>query len=158
MRGAYGIKGWVRVQPFDAEAEVLRTCRRWWLQGKGPASAVEVTALRRQGEGLVAKWRGWDVPEALEALRGAMVCVPRSEFPELPAGQYYFCDLAGMRVVNREGSLLGAVRSVSSNGAHDLLEVADGSQVVLVPLVPAYVDAVDLAARTIRVDWQADWA
>jgi ribosomal 30S subunit maturation factor RimM len=29
---------------------------------------------------------------------------------------------------------------------------------MLVPLVPAYVDEVDLAARVIRVDWQADWA
>lgn len=158
VRGAYGVKGWVRIQPFDADASALRSVKRWWLQDKGRASAVEVTAVRRHGGALVAKWQGWELPEPAEAIRGAVVCVPRSEFPALPAGQYYWRDLIGLKVVDRAGNALGTVRGLASNGAHDLLEVAAGSATMLVPLVPAYVDEVDLAARVIRVDWQADWS
>jgi len=157
VRGAYGVKGWVRIQPFDAEAAVLRSATRWWLQGKGPAVVVDVTAVRRHGGALVAKWQGWDVPEDVDAVRGSNVAVSRSEFPALSEGQYYFHDLIGAQVVNREGQVLGTVSDLASNGAQELLEVEGPSGTLLVPMVPAYVDSVDMNARLIRVDWQADW-
>jgi 16S rRNA processing protein RimM len=119
---------------------------------------VEVSALKRHTDSLLAKWQGWDQPEAVDALRGATVCVPRTEFPPLPEGQYYWSDLIGLQVVNREGRALGVVQDLASNGAHELLQVSGEDGTLLVPLVPAYVDDVDLAARVIRVDWQADWS
>jgi 16S rRNA processing protein RimM len=158
VRGAYGVTGWVRIRPFDAEASVLTRSSRWWLQDKGVVRTVEVSALKRHTDTLLAKWQGWDLPEAVDALRGATVCVPRAEFPPLPAGQYYWSDLIGLQVVNREGRALGIVQDLASNGAHELLQVAGESGTLLVPLVPAYVDEVDLAARVIRVDWQVDWS
>lgn len=158
VRGAYGVQGWVRIQPFDAEAKVLRSARRWWLQHRGHVSAVEVAAARHHGTVLLAKWQGWERPEAVEAVRGAVVAVPRSEFPALAAGEYYWSDLIGAQVINREGVQLGRVQSLASNGVHDLLQVEGGARALLVPLVPAYVDAVDVAGRVIRVDWQADWS
>jgi 16S rRNA processing protein RimM len=158
VRGAYGVKGWVRIRPFDAEASVLSQSAHWWLQDKGVVRRVEVSALKRHSDSLLAKWQGWDLPEAVDALRGATVCVPRAQFPPLPAGQYYWSDLIGLQVVNREGRALGAVQDVASNGAHELLQVSGADGMLLVPLVPAYVDDVDLATRVIRVDWQADWS
>ena len=158
MRGAYGVKGWARIQPYDAEATVLRSSKCWWLRDKGRVCALEITATRRHSGLLLVKWQGWDVPEAVDAVRGAVVSVPRSEFPPLPDGEYYWSDLIGAQVINREGVQLGVVRALANNGAHDLLQVEGGSTTMLVPLVPAYVDEVDVAARVIRVDWQADWS
>lgn len=158
VRGAYGVNGWARIQPFDAEAAVLRVAKRWWLQGKGRITALDVTAVRRHGANLLVKWQGWDVPEPVDALRGASVSVPRSEFPSLPAGEYYWSDLVGAQVINRDGLQLGLVQALANNGAHDLLQIEGSTGTMLVPLVPAYVDSVDVAARVIRVDWQADWS
>jgi len=158
VRGAHGVRGWVRIQPYDAEAVVLRSARHWWLRGKDAQRPVAVTAIRRHGGGLVAKWQGWDLPEAVDEVRGATVCVPRAAFPALPEGQCYWHDLIGLAVVNREGECLGAVTEVTSNGVHALIGVAGAGRTLLVPLVPAYVDGVDLAARVIRVDWRADWS
>lgn len=159
VRGAYGVRGWVRIQPHDAEAAVLRAAQRWWLQRQGSTPCpIDVTAVRRQGAALVARWRGWESLEAADALRGATVAVPRSEFPPLPAGEYYWTDLIGLQVVNREAQPLGTVAALTSNGMQDLLQIEANGQRLLVPLVPAYVDEVDLAARVIRVDWQLDWS
>jgi ribosomal 30S subunit maturation factor RimM len=53
---------------------------------------------------------------------------------------------------------LGEVRGLRSNGAQDLLEVGGaGGSTLLVPLVAAYVDHIDLARRRIEVDWETDW-
>ena len=173
LRGAYGLQGWVHVQPHSGDAQVLRGARQWWLQrpvvagrpgGQEPAVPLEITGVRAQGSALVAKWQGCDDPESAQALKGCGIAVSRASFPRLPAGQYYWVDLVGARVVNRSGAELGVVGGLRNNGAHDLLEVvpagstADAGAMFLVPMVPAYVDAVDLAERQVRVDWEADWS
>lgn len=170
VRGAYGLRGWVHVQPYSGEAEVLRKARQWWLlrpqaQGAAPTpwAAVEVTGVRVHGAGLVAKWRGCEEPEAAQAFKGWRIAVARAEFPRLPDGQYYWVDLIGACVINRSGQQLGTVRGLRNNGAQDLLEVerADAGEAaanpILIPMVEAYVDAVDLVARQIRVDWDVQW-
>jgi 16S rRNA processing protein RimM len=155
LRGAYGVKGWLRVRPHSAEATVLRSCRRWWLLGE-QARQVEVTAARRQGSALVAKLQGCDTPEQAERLRGVPVGVSRAEFPPAGDGEVYWVDLIGARVVNRSGIELGTVSNVVSSGAQELLEVRQDDTVRLVPMVRRHVDEVDLATRTVRVDWEAD--
>ncbi len=158
VRGAYGVRGWARVQPFDADAAVLSGSQQWWLRRGDRVELLDVTASRRHSSVLLAKWHGWETPEAVDAVKGATVAVPRSVFPPLPPGEYYWTDLIGARVVNREAVELGTVQSLASNGAQDLLEVVGPQGSTLVPLVPAYVDDVDVAARLIRVDWQQDWS
>lgn len=157
VRGAYGVKGWVRVAPFAGESAVLQASRRWWLKHDGRCEPVLVAALRRHGALLLAKWQGCETPEAARALKGATVAVARSEFPPLPAGEFYWIDLIGARVVNRAGIELGTVRGLRSNGAQELLEVEAGEATLLVPLVEGYVEAIDTTRKLIRVDWESDW-
>jgi len=158
VRGAYGVKGWARIAPHDAEAAVLRAARRWWLKRGDRMSVLEVTGVRRHGGGLVAKWTGCDSPEAADQLRGALVSVARSDFPAPAHGEFYWIDLVGARVINRAGAELGKVTGLRNNGAQDLLEVtgAAGAE-LLVPLVEAYVDSIDAQDGVIRVDWEVDW-
>ncbi len=158
VRGSYGIKGWVRVAPHDAETPVLRAARRWWVKRGAAVFVLDVTGVRRHGGGLVAKWAGCESPEAAEAWRGAVVAVARSDFPAPDKGEFYWVDLVGARVVNRGGNDLGTVSGLRNNGAQDLLEVkaADGAE-ILVPLVESYIDAIDAKAGLIRVDWEQDW-
>jgi 16S rRNA processing protein RimM len=156
LRGAYGVKGWLRVQPYSEQAGALRTSRHWWLLGQPPAP-IEVTAVRRHGASLVAKWRGCDSPEDAERFRGMRVGVSRSEFPPAGDDEVYWVDLIGARVLNRRGIELGTVAEVLSSGAQDLLEVRQGGTVILVPLVDRHVEEIDLAGRQIRVDWEPEW-
>ena len=189
LRGAYGLQGWVHVQPHSGDADVLRGARQWWLRhpkaalkdAEEQAALLEITGVRAQGSALVAKWDGCDDPESAQALGGCGIAVSRANFPRLPQGQYYWVDLVGSRVVNRAGQQLGVVSGLRNNGAHDLLEVerepertapaesgatqATAGEVppappgmLLIPMVPAYIDGVELAERCIRVDWEADWS
>ncbi len=156
LRGAYGVQGWVRVQPHSQQATALRTCRRWWLLVE-PARPVQVTAVRRHGAILVAKLQDSETPEQADRLRGARVAVSRAEFPPADDGEVYWVDLIGARVVNRRGIELGTVAEVLSSGAQELLQVRLGERLLLVPMVERHVDEIDLAQRMVRVDWEADW-
>ena len=162
---AWGVKGWFKVLPHSARPEALFSSRRWFLQApEGAGGAVFRLAVREAKEhaDCVVASSG-DVPDrnAAEALRGARVFVPRSSFPTAGADEYYWVDLIGLSVVNREGVALGEVRELLAGGPQTTLVLAaqeDGKAIErMVPFVSAFVDAVDLAGRTITVDWQPDY-
>ena len=96
-----------------------------------------------------------------ESLRGCRIFVPRSSFPTAAEDEYYWVDLLGLDVFNREGVPLGQVRELLSTGPQTVLVVAyqeDGKSLErMIPFVAVYVDKVDQAARRIDVDWQADY-
>ncbi|VTU39624.1 hypothetical protein H4CHR_04751 [Variovorax sp. PBS-H4] len=162
---AWGIKGWFKVLPHSAKPEALFSSKRWFLQAPGGnATGVFRLAIREAKEHsdcVVACSE--DVPDrnAAEALRGARVFVPRSSFPTAATDEYYWVDLIGLPVVNREGVALGTVREMLANGPQTTLvleALEDGKPVErMIPFVSAFVDKVDLAGRLITVDWQPDY-
>ena len=166
---AWGVKGWFKVQPYGGDAGALLGTRVWYLQPaeKGRKSffdgtvVVQLRQARAHSDGVVAWAQGVDERDGAEALRGARVFVPRSEFPPLPQGEYYWVDLIGLAVLNREGVALGEVRELLAAGPQTTLVLRydeDGKhRERMIPFVGAYVDAVDLAARRITVDWQPDY-
>jgi len=164
VRGAYGLKGWVRIAPFAADGVVLESVHRWWLLQSSPARALVVQQVRRYGESVLAKWDGCESKEAADALKSATIAVARSDFPPLAEGEHYLNDVIGHRVVNRQGAELGTVSGLrigndraESGAATQWLEVAaeDQSRSMLIPLVDQYIDAIE--TELIRVDWQDDW-
>jgi 16S rRNA processing protein RimM len=160
VQGAYGVKGWIRIAPH-ADGDVLEAVRDWWLVDAGGPRHAAVEGCRRHRSGLIAKLGGCESKEAADALKGAAVAVARNAFPALPEGQHYLSDLLGSRVVNRAGESLGEVTGLRASEAAGVtrqwLEVADGTTTRLIPLIDAYVDAVDAAGKLVRVDWQRDW-
>jgi 16S rRNA processing protein RimM len=135
------------------DPELLARQRRWWLEGA--EYAVEETKVH-SGQ-LLAKLAGVETPERAKEFKGKPVVIER---PEARQGEYYWSDLVGLEVVNEAGVVLGVVKTMSHNGAHEVMEV-DGtrfdSRMRLLPWVPAYVKKVDLQNRRIEVEWGADW-
>lgn len=147
VAGSYGVRGWLRV--VVDEPSVLADQRQWWLDG----NEYPVQETKEHSGTLLAKLAGIDSPEAAQGFKGKAVQIPR---PEAGEGRYYWTDLVGLEVVNRQGVALGKVSRMSSNGAHDVMEVA-GDRTRLLPFVPAYVVSVDVQAKRIEVDWEPDW-
>ena len=84
--------------------------------------------------------------------------IARAEFPQPAHDEFYWADLIGLAVVNREGIVLGNVAGLIDTGPHSVLRVeAESVEERLIPFVSAYVDQVDMAARKILVDWGQDY-
>jgi len=143
----YGVRGWLRV--VVDEPDTLAAAPVWWIDGVARA----VKGSRPHSGTLLAKLEGVETPEEARKFKGRPVRIPR---PEAGAGRYYWSDLVGLEVVNEQGVVLGVVKQMSSNGAHDVMEVA-GERDRLLPFVPAYIRRVDLQKGRIEVEWQVDW-
>jgi len=130
---AYGVRGWIKVQPHSPQADVLLAASRWWLappsrEARDPRASepLDVTTSRRQGAAIVAALAGIDDRTAAEAWRGATVCVPRSAFPAPEEDEYYWVDLIGCLLYGEAGGApapIGRVTEVLDNGAHAILKV-----------------------------------
>lgn len=165
---AWGIKGWFKVLPHSADPQALFSSKRWYLQpSERGAKTFSGTVLLRvkeakeHSDSVVARADEVDDRSAAEALKGARVFVARSSFPTAAEDEYYWVDLMGLSVVNREGVELGTVKDLLSTGPQTVLVVgyeAEGKpQERMIPFVSAYVDGVDLQGRRITVDWQPDY-
>ena len=143
----YGVRGWLRV--VVDEPELLAAQPDWQIGGK----PFKVEDTKVHSGALLAKLGGIDSPEQARGFKGKPVLIPRAEAGE---GRYYWSDLVGLEVVNGQGVVLGVVKQMSSNGAHDVMEV-QGERIRLVPFVPVFVKKVDLQNRRIEVEWGADW-
>lgn len=124
---------------------------------------LQMKTVREQGDIIVGTAEGLDDRNDAEALKGARVFVSRSAFPTPEADEYYWIDLIGLNVVNRQGEFLGQVADLMATGPHSVLRcvvpAAEGQDAVerLIPFVSAYIDSVSLADKRIVADWGLDY-
>ena len=177
ITAAYGIKGWVKVQPHSAQAEVLRSAKEWWLARPAPPLlsdksggktaapapiAYPVVQARAQGAAIVAQLQGVADRDQAEAMRGSVVMAARSAFPAAAEGEYYWVDLIGCDLYTTdqgaEPQLLGPVVEVLDNGAHAILRVqrkaADASG-ALQPMLDAKGRALELLVPFVQAHIQS---
>ncbi len=156
LRGAYGLKGWVRVQPFQ-DGRALLQSKNWYLMSReGDVRPLKVEQSKAHGNGLIAKFAEINNPEDADALKGA-VGLLREDFPSLNDGEFYWVDLIGCRVVNGKGEELGIVKAMDSNGVQDILDVRNDSRRYLIPFVETYILNTDVDQKILTVDWELDW-
>ena len=174
---AWGIKGWVKIQSYSADAGSLFSARHWFLKPAEPlnkaavvvkAKAVppllKILTIRDHGDGLVANIEGVSDRNGAEALGGARIFISRSAFPSADPDEFYWVDLIGLNVVNRQGEALGTVLGLLDTGPHSVLRIAPPGlaevkpdQERLVPFVGNFIDTVSLEDRLITVDWGLDY-
>lgn len=148
---AYGVRGWIKIQPHSSQAEVLLQTSDWWLKapvpqigGAGafaPPRKAKVLASRPHSATVVASLDLAPDRNAAEALKGHTIWVSRAQFPPEDPDEYYWVDLIGCVLYGHDSdgspALIGKVFNVSDNGVHAVLHVAraqleaDGSLTLL---------------------------
>ena len=187
VTGAWGIKGGIRVKPFSKDADALFASSRWFVRPPEalalltPASAataapaapaacypplLNITLSKVQGDAVVATAQELPDRNAAEAIKGARLFIARANFPTAGDGEFYWIDLIGLAVFNRQNEALGVVVGLIDTGPHSVLRLrpagapsgAEGeASERLIPFVAAFIDSVSLAERRISVDWGLDY-
>ena len=156
ISGLFGVRGWVKVYSYTDPREAVLNYDRWLLSGKDGWREATVAEGKRHGKTVIVRIEGYDDRDEAAGLIGTEIGVPRDTLPEAEGDQYYWSDLEGLQVVNREGSVLGKVDYLLETGANDVM-VVKGEQERLIPFViDKVVLGVDLAKGEISVDWEWD--
>jgi 16S rRNA processing protein RimM len=154
--GAQGIKGWVRVFSNTSPRENIVNYSPWFIELGQELKSVDVSG-RLQGRNVIARLEGIEDRSQAEALTGCRILIDPAQLPRLPAGDYYWSDLIGLKVETLQGEPLGVVASMLETGADDVM-VLSGDRERLIPFVmDDIVREVDLARQRLIVDWLPDY-
>jgi 16S rRNA processing protein RimM len=137
---------------------------RVWLlpppDAKTPPRQAEVERHWLHKGRIVLKFAGIDSISDAESYRGWHVAIPREARTQLSDDAVYVADLIGCRVIDEAGESadlgpvdLGPVVDVErgESGAADLLVLKRDDEELLIPFAKAYLVAIDLEARVVRM-------
>ena len=160
----WGVKGWIKADSYTEPPAGILKYPVWFLsrpaRGLEPAGWDEIRIVEGRPHGgrqVVVSLPGVADPESARLWTGREIAVPRAALPEPEAGQYYWEDLAGCRVETMDGVPLGTVDHFMEMPANAVMVVRDGERERWLPAVPAHLKRVDLATRTIVVDWDPEF-
>jgi 16S rRNA processing protein RimM len=144
---AHGIRGEVRVQPLERDADYLTRLHTFYLDG---APVVPTANHVHKGLALV-KLPGVDDMNAALALKGKILSVRRSDAP-LEAGACFDQELPGTEVFDADtGERLGVLTLVELYPAQRVYTV-QGPRTFRIPAVPeVFIQFLDLDANRMEV-------
>ena len=160
--GVHGIRGQVKVHSDCRPRESLFQYRQFTARSAGrPERQLQLLRGQAAGKGLIAAFVGISDRDQAMTLSGYTLSICREQLPAARNGEYYWTDLIGLRVENRQGITLGRVTELFETSSNDVLIVraddADGE--ILIPFIrPHSIEDIDLAGGVMRVDWEQQWS
>lgn len=151
---SYGVRGWVKIQTFtEFKANVL-DYNPWYInEPDQPEKPLFVEEGKTHGNGIIAKIKGFESPEAIRVYAGKTIYIKRSQLPELKTHEYYWSDLEGLTVINHDGAILGKIIYLIETGANDVI-VVKGTHDIAIPYLPgSVVLGIDMEKREMYVNW-----
>ncbi len=156
ISGLFGVRGWVKVYSYTDPREAVLDYGRWLLSSKDGWREATVAEGQRHGKTIIVRIDGYDDRDQAATLIGTEIGIPRDELPETDSDQFYWSDLEGLTVVQRDGGELGKLAYLLETGANDVM-VVKGETEQLIPFVMnKVVLGVDLEKGEIEVDWEWD--
>jgi 16S rRNA processing protein RimM len=154
----YGVFGWLKIVPDTEEFDGLLDYKKWWIGKDDDWRELAVKEAKTHNDVLLVKLQGIDDRNAAVACKGKQIAVPRALLPKLKGEEYYWSDLIGLSVKNLQDVDFGKISDVLATGANDVVVAkSDSGQERLIPYIAQVILAVDLEAKTMLVDWDADF-
>ena len=163
ITSVYGVKGWVKLYSHTEPMTGIFDYKHWWLKTPSGWKVIELSQGRTQGRGLVAAIKGYNDRDLVKEICGLDIYIDAKDLPKLEDGEYYWSQLEGLKVITKEGVLLGKVSQMMETGANDVLVVraCEGSydrEERLIPYAPdQFILNIDLEKQEMVVDWDPDF-
>jgi len=149
---AHGVRGWVKAHVHWEGSDALLEVGAVWVELPGqPGAWRDIEEARRADRTVLLKLVGVNDRDAAEALRGAGLALEREQLPALEEGEYYLCDLVGVKV-QIAGELYGEVVEVRTHPTLDSVVIRTlAGEFVEQPLAEPWLVKVDTKAGELEL-------
>jgi len=151
--GTHGLKGDLKIRPLPTGDLALPGARTVYLRdSEGLPVRHETVRSSTHKQNILLRLAGLENLAAVANLIGASVLMNHADLPELADDQFYWSDLEGMTVVDRQQGEIGRVIGMFSTSAHDILEIEGSAGETLVPAVEPFLVQIDRDNGRLYVD------
>jgi 16S rRNA processing protein RimM len=149
LQRAHGIKGEIAMQVITDFPERLQKGKKVWV---GDAHIQHVIkSIRWKQDLMLLGFEGIDDRSGIDVLVNQDVFIQTSALPKLPDGRYYFHQLIGLSIFEKE-NFIGKVTEILETGANDVFVISlPGGKELLLPDIKSVILNVDLEEQKIQV-------
>ncbi|MDO5403721.1 MAG: ribosome maturation factor RimM, partial [Eubacteriales bacterium] len=145
-------RGEVKVFPTTDEPARFKKLKKCVIAGKRDNVNVEVQSVKFFKQFVILKFKEFDNINDIEQYVKSDLLVTRQNAVPLEPGEYFICDLIGLKVITDEGIELGRLKDILETGANNVYIVDDGrGKEILIPVIEQCILGHDLEAGTITV-------
>jgi 16S rRNA processing protein RimM len=153
----HGIKGLVTINSFTEPRDNILSYSNWHAFINQSWQPVKILSAQIYNKTIVAQIEGYPEREIVARLTNIDIAVHGDQLASLEPGEYYWHQLVGMNVINREGQAFGEVIEVMATGSNDVL-VVQGERRHLIPYIPGtFIIDINNNNKIITVDWDMDF-
>lgn len=154
----HGIKGFVSVISFTEPRENIIHYANWHIQGlDNQWQALNVLKTEINNKSILAQIHHYDTREQVTSLTNRTIAIKRAQLKKLAPNEYYWHQLVGMTVVNKNNEIIGVVDDLMETGSNDVLIVTGNKRVLIPYLLEDVVLAIDALRGVITVEWDVDF-
>ena len=150
----HGLRGELVFLPYVYDLELLPDLVQQQVflqQGQAPVQTTTLLEWHVAHKRVLVRLQGCQDVTTAEAWRGYEVLIPRSWFPSLPEGEYYWFEIEGLAVYAHDGRYLGSIVDLIYTGSNDVYVVRHGTHETLIPALRAVVRTIDLERGEIHL-------
>jgi len=100
---------------------------------------------------LRAKIEDIDTEQDAEDMIGAELYLPLDQLPQLGEDKFYFHEIIGFDVIDKEHGNIGKIVSINDTTAQALFEIDKDGKQILIPMNDEFIDLVDKKNQQIKV-------
>jgi len=149
IMGAHGVAGSLKIKSFCQVANSIQDYNPLMLEDfPYPINLRIISNLKGDFQVELSNVTDRD---AASRLKGKLLFAEKSNLPSLPDSEYYYSDLIGIEVRNRDNEIIGKVLSVEDFGAGTFLEILTvlTSKTILVPFTEKLIPKINISRQFI---------
>jgi len=150
-----GLQGECRIFPIGDTLQTLTLPHTLYMKLKGDYVEEKLLKIGRgSGNTQKAVFENYSSREDIDLLKNQVLYIEEENLPETEEDEYYFYQLKGLNVEDRQGNSVGKVKEVFNYPTTDAIDIKldrNGS-VVTFPFRKETVLSVDIPAKIIVVD------
>lgn len=148
-----GVIGEIYIRPLTDFPEQFKKGAAFWIETETGWMEIKLTASKSFTNGPAVKLKGIDTPEDAKKLTNSFLYIKKEALHKLPQDRFYFFDLVGCKVFDKNDKFYGKVIEVEENPANDLLVIeAKNGRKYLFPMIRKFVKKIDTEGKIIIID------
>ena len=147
ITGVHGLAGNLKIWSFADSPETFKKGRKVRVKDEGEDTGGEfyiISNASAQKKGIRLTLEGVDNRNQAEAMVGKEILMDKDQLPALDEDTWYWEDLIGLEVTDRDLGYLGTIDRIFPTGADDILVVIGNKSEILIPVNPHFIDDVNM--------------
>ncbi|MGN0375829.1 MAG: ribosome maturation factor RimM [Butyrivibrio sp.] len=145
ITSTHGIAGEVKVFPTTDDPNRFKKLKKCILKTERETLELDISGVKFFKNMVILKFKQFTNINEVEKFRNGELFVTRDNAVPLEEGEYFVCDLIGLKVQDEDSNFIGVISDVLQTAANDVYEVTSNEgRKYLIPAIKQCILKVDI--------------